>query len=437
GGGAPWTSGSAKYAPVWEAQITCTGTVGSRFGDVFVHGGDVFLAGTLDGNCSVFGGEETAAESAAVIAARLAGADGATVWTRADVVDGLFGFDAAGFGSDGLVIHGGFDQPFQPAGGSLLEPVTFTDHSPAYTTFLMTVDPDGALASSRALSVEQVGAHFDVEPAGAIAVVAGSYVTDFGSGPYTAELSKNPIAQLDAAGNEVWSDIVGADFPALFFAHEVAINPDRTTLLTASLLGGMTFAGDELETSDKSSPVTLLFDAAGEPVRALALQASDEGCVLHPLALSDGSFVVSGTCWGTLAIGAEVVGTPGTPLAIAIRLSGTGDVSWVRALEAPIDRFHVTESPAGLILAGSFHDTIDLGDGPHTSAGRADIFLAALDPSGATLWSQRMGDEWDNTIEGLAELDGDLIVTSISSLDPDAAPAGDGFTLLNVARLSE
>jgi hypothetical protein len=435
GGQAPWTSGTAKYAPVWEAQISCTGTVSSRLGDVLAHSGDVFLAGTVDGSCSVFGGDPTVAGSEAVIAARLGGADGATVWARVDVVDGLFGFGAAGLGAGRLVIHGGFDTPFSPEGGPLLEPVTFTDHSPAYTTFLMSVDAEGALASARALSVEQVGAHFDVEPSGTIAIVAGSYQTDFGSGPYPAELGKHPVAQLDAAGTEVWSRVVGADFPALFFAREVAINAGRRTQLTASLLGAMTFGDDALETSTKSSPVVALLDEAGEPIRALAFQASEEGCTLHPLALSDGSFVVSGTCWGTLAIDSTVVGTPATPLAVVIRLSNAGDVAWVRAFEGAIDGMHVAESASGLVLAGRFHDTIDMGDGPLASAGRADILLAGLDPSGATLWSQRMGDEWDNTIEGLAELDGDLIVTSISSLDPDASPTSEGFTLLNVARL--
>jgi hypothetical protein len=439
GGGvvAPWTSGSAKYAPAWQSQITCTGSVSSRLGEVFVHQGDALLAGTLDGDCSVFGGAGTAAGSEAVIAARLGAGNGSTVWTRADVVDGLFGFGSAGIGAGGLVIHGGFDQPFTPEGGALLEPVAFTDHSPAFTTFLITLNTDGAVTFSSALAVEHIGADFDVEPNGTIAAVAGSYETDFGSGPYAAELSKHPIAQLDETGSEVWSGIVGADFPALFFAHEVALSANRRTLLTASLLGAMTFGDDAIATTDKSSPVIAIFDEAGQPVRALALQASDEGCDLHPLALSDGSFILFGaSCWGTLDVDSTIVGTAATPLAVVFRLSNAGDIQWVRTFQGAIDRMHVTESASGLVLAGSFHETVDLGDGPLTSAGRADIFLAGLDPVGATLWSQRMGDEWDDSIEGIASLDGDLIVTSISSLDPQAAPAGEGFTLLNVARLS-
>ncbi len=437
GGQAPWTSGTAKYTAVWQSAITCTGTVGSRLGDVLVRGSDVLLAGTVDGDCTLFGGEQTAAGSEAVVAARLGGADGATVWTRADAVSGLFGFGTAGLSADGIVIHGGFAAPFQLEGGALLEPVAFSDHSPAFTTFIATLDEDGAVAASRALAVEHVGAHLDVEPSGAVAIVGGPYEADFGSGPHPSELSHHPVAQLDAAGAEVWSTVVGADFPGVFFAHEIAIGADRRTLLTASLLGAMTFGGDALETTAKSSPVLAIFDANGAPARALALQASDEGCVLSPFALADGSFLVTGACRGTLTIGPDVVGAPGAPLALAVRLSGSGDVLWVRALEGPIDRVHVVESATGLVLAGRFHDTIDLGDGPLEAAGLSDIFLVGLDPSGATLWSQRMGDEWDNTIEGLATLGDDLVVASTSSLDPDASSTGEGFALFVVARLRE
>ncbi|WP_437692762.1 outer membrane protein assembly factor BamB family protein [Sorangium sp. So ce176] len=42
-------------------------------------------------------------------------------------------------------------------------------------------------------------------------------------------------------------------------------------------------------------------------------------------------------------------------------------------------------------VSGSFEGTIDFGAGPLTSAGRSDIFLVKLDPSGSVLWNHRFG----------------------------------------------
>ncbi|WP_437321077.1 hypothetical protein [Sorangium sp. So ce385] len=59
----------------------------------------------------------------------------------------------------------------------------------------------------------------------------------------------------------------------------------------------------------------------------------------------------------------------------------------------PLGNFYVT---------GTFQGTVDFGAGPLTSAGRADIFLLKLDPSGTLLWSKRFGSTFDETAYTLA-----------------------------------
>jgi hypothetical protein len=46
-------------------------------------------------------------------------------------------------------------------------------------------------------------------------------------------------------------------------------------------------------------------------------------------------------------------------------------------------------------MGGPFSGSIDFGDGPHTSAGGSDIFVAKLDPAGATSWGKTFGDVKD------------------------------------------
>lgn len=49
------------------------------------------------------------------------------------------------------------------------------------------------------------------------------------------------------------------------------------------------------------------------------------------------------------------------------------------------------DSQGNVVLAGTFSGTVDFGAGPVTSAGDQDVFLLALDPSGALLWSLTFG----------------------------------------------
>ena len=51
-------------------------------------------------------------------------------------------------------------------------------------------------------------------------------------------------------------------------------------------------------------------------------------------------------------------------------------------------------STGGIVIAGSFNDTIDFGDGPHTAAGAPafDVFVAELDDALAIRWSRAYGD---------------------------------------------
>ncbi|WP_437782006.1 hypothetical protein [Sorangium sp. So ce1097] len=100
-----------------------------------------------------------------------------------------------------------------------------------------------------------------------------------------------------------------------------------------------------------------------------------------------------GPCVGEVTPAAEVCATPedencdGEPHCPlqppwARGYGDTGaDVGWSIASDAA-GNYYVT---------GSFEGTVDFGAGPLTSAGRTDVFLLKLDPSGALLWSKRFG----------------------------------------------
>jgi hypothetical protein len=73
-----------------------------------------------------------------------------------------------------------------------------------------------------------------------------------------------------------------------------------------------------------------------------------------------------------------------------------GDVADQTALGVAVDAL------GNVIIAGSFHGTIDWGGGPLVSAGGSDIFLVKLDSAGKHVWSKRFGDAADQSAAAVA-----------------------------------
>jgi hypothetical protein len=81
------------------------------------------------------------------------------------------------------------------------------------------------------------------------------------------------------------------------------------------------------------------------------------------------------------------------------------NVSWAKRAGDGADQaaLAVAFDPQGnVIVAGSFHGTIDWGSGPLVSAGGSDIFVVKLDPAGKLLWSKRFGDASDQSATAVA-----------------------------------
>ena len=73
-----------------------------------------------------------------------------------------------------------------------------------------------------------------------------------------------------------------------------------------------------------------------------------------------------------------------------------GDVVDQTALGVAVD------AQGNVLVAGSFHGTIDWGGGPLVSAGGSDIFLVKLDSAGKHVWSKRFGDAADQSATAVA-----------------------------------
>jgi hypothetical protein len=73
-----------------------------------------------------------------------------------------------------------------------------------------------------------------------------------------------------------------------------------------------------------------------------------------------------------------------------------------------------TDKQGNILLAGAFDGSINLGGQTLTSAGKQDIFIAKLSPTGQHIWSKRFGDSYNQTATGIgADANGNVIVTGI------------------------
>jgi outer membrane protein assembly factor BamB len=92
----------------------------------------------------------------------------------------------------------------------------------------------------------------------------------------------------------------------------------------------------------------------------------------------------------------------------------SGSAIWLTPIGgAGCDQARALAIDAGgdLVIAGRFEGTMTVGGTELTSAGMADIFVAALDPGGVPLWARRFGGAGQDLASGLAATAGRLFLT--------------------------
>jgi hypothetical protein len=83
------------------------------------------------------------------------------------------------------------------------------------------------------------------------------------------------------------------------------------------------------------------------------------------------------------------------------RYDAAGVLRWSRTFGTRASANTISVASDGrILLTGHFEDTLDLGLGPLVSAGGYDVFAALFTPDGRALWSRRFGDKWQQFLIG-------------------------------------
>jgi hypothetical protein len=377
----------------------CTGTHvwSKRFGSKYQTGvaavdksGSVALLGSFEETTDLGGGTLTSAGGADVYLAKLTGV-GATVFSKrfgnASSQQGLaVTFDKLG----NIYIAGAFQGSMDLGGGTL----TSAGGDDVYIAKLDATGKHiwskryGGPGSEEALflGVDELGNVY------ASGTLSGS--VNFGGGVLTSVGGDDIfVLSLDPDGDHLWSKRAGNTGSDT--VGSMAVDLDGNVYLTGRFTYSIDFGGGVLTSAGADDLFAVKLDQFGDPLwtQGAGDLTSQSGTAIAVSALGD--VFLGGDFQGTVDIGGGPMASAGGSDIFVARLDSAGGPVWSQRFGDTADQHLVSlavDVEENVVVTGQFQGTLDFGDGPHTSAGGNDIFVAKLDPSGSVLWSKSFGD---------------------------------------------
>jgi hypothetical protein len=243
---------------------------------------------------------------------------------------------------------------------------------------------------------------------------------DFGGGLRAAGADNTSmfVARFGADGSHVWSRGFGDPTQGLLFAPQargraVAMGDDESVLIGGQFAGQVDFGKGPITSRETPldadagldagtdaglgfcftcipDAVVMKLDSAGTTqwVRHFGSDGTD---LTRAVAQAPNNAIAAGTVEGSVDFGGGITTTNGHGDAFVLALDGDGKYQWARrfAGSGEDDAFGVAIDPTGgILVAGSFTETMTIGAKTLSSPGHASGFLALLDPSGNPVWAK-------------------------------------------------
>lgn len=328
----------AKFTPdgtvLWGKGFPGTGY--HQLGNVAVDGaGNVVLSGSFAGTVDFGGGTESSSGPADFFVAKLAGSDGAHLWSKVlDDSSDAAGLPTIALGSDGSVV--------------------------LFSVF-----------------------------AGTLSFGGGASITSSGVDVLVAKLS-------GADGAHTWSKNLG-DAGNSTGTKYVTTDGAGNVFLTGPFMGTLDFGGASVTSNDAEDIFIAKLAPDGAHLWSRALGGAKGQSTRGISVDGTGGLLVTGVFAGTLDFGnGPLVSNGGGDLFVAKLGVDDGLAVWADNFGdagAGSASFSVmtTDAAGNVIVAGRFEGTLDFGGGPLATFGK-DVFVAKLAPNGEHLWSRRFGD---------------------------------------------
>ena len=130
---------------------------------------------------------------------------------------------------------------------------------------------------------------------------------------------------------------------------------------------------------------------------------------------ASGNIIIAGYFEGSVNFGGHILASAGQEDIFVAKYAPDGTHIWSYRFGDSDDQYGFTvtvDASGNVIQAGMFFGRVDFGNGPLTSAGTSDIFVAKFNSSGAPLWSKRFGDSSTQEATSVtADATGNVIIT--------------------------
>jgi hypothetical protein len=302
---------------------------------------------------------------------------------------GAVATDAAG----NIYVLGTFESATIDLGGG---PVTRQGYS---DVFLVSYTPDGSHRWSRRIGGD------DWEYAGGVGVDGSGnvYVTgqvegslDLGGGPLPSSGGMRDlfVGSYTSTGAYRWSQRHGA-INTTVIPSDLAVNAAGQVVVVGGLDGSASLGGAVLTDAGDNDMFVLALDDSGAHLWSRALGGSGFDSAMGVAVDPNGRVAIAGAFSGSVDFGLGVVTSVGYSDGVTIRLKNDGFTDWVRPFGSTTASEFVEDvtmdANGGTYMLATFGGIVNLGDGPRTASGTREALLAGYTPSGALLWSRRVG----------------------------------------------
>ncbi|MCH9684690.1 MAG: hypothetical protein K0V04_24860, partial [Deltaproteobacteria bacterium] len=201
------------------------------------------------------------------------------------------------------------------------------------------------------------------------------------------------IASYTSTGAHRWSQRHGGP-GALLAAADLAVNDAGDVVVVGRLDGSVDVGGGLLTDAGATDIFAMGLDSSGAYQWSRAMGGTGGDRALGVAVDGGGGAVVVGSFSGTVDLGTGSLVSQGSSDGFTLRLSATGVSQWANRFGGTsIDGGNdvVLDGSGNCYLVGGFSGAVDLGDGPLTTSGGFDVFVASYDASGTLRWSQGGG----------------------------------------------
>ena len=357
--------------------------------------GGAIVAGALLGTMNVGAQTLVSAGERDAFVVRLA-ESGAVAWAKrfGSVYDER-ARGVAAMPDGGAVVVGTFDGAVD-FGGVVLTSIAGPD------AFVVRLGPAGEVvfalafvnADARAVAIEDGG---DI-------LVTGDFVGMSAFGDISLASAQNDIfvARISAGG----SVLDAAAFTSTAKPGALAIGSGAgRTYLAGSFQGSLDFGGGALVSDGSRDVFVARLDGSLDAVFARRFGDDTSQEARAVAVLSDGSAAIAGGFRGTLDLDGTMLVADTQDDAFVARVDDAGAVVFaLRFGDAAAQEANAIAvgDGDGLLVAGAFEGTIDVGDGPVVSAGGEDVFVTWLDPQGVAVKTERWGGAQDQRARSVA-----------------------------------